>query len=108
LINLPLKINEGDLSRNINLLLQAGKLRNLGMERDEIDEALQLLNTARCNAQHPNEAINQPGFPPRVYFNELNADSLNLLVVYWFHPPDHWQSLEFAHPVSLEDGLILR
>ncbi|UCC56700.1 MAG: mechanosensitive ion channel family protein, partial [Gammaproteobacteria bacterium] len=51
---------------------------------------------------HPNEAINQPGFPPRVYFNDLNADSLNLLVVYWFHPPEHWQSLEFAHRVNMQ------
>jgi MscS family membrane protein len=51
---------------------------------------------------HPNEAVNQPGFPPRVYFNDLNADSLNLLVVYWFHPPDHWLSLEFAHRVNMQ------
>jgi MscS family membrane protein len=51
---------------------------------------------------HPNEAINQPGFPPRVYFSDLNADSLNLLVVYWFHPPDQWLSLEFAHRVNMQ------
>jgi MscS family membrane protein len=51
---------------------------------------------------HPNEAINQPGFPPRVYFSDLNADSLNLLVVYWFHPPDHWLALEFAHRVNMQ------
>jgi len=51
---------------------------------------------------HPNEAINQPGYPPRVYFNELNADSLNLLVVYWFHPPDQWLSVEFAHRVNMQ------
>jgi MscS family membrane protein len=52
--------------------------------------------------RHPNEAINQPGFPPRVYFSDLNADSLNLLVVYWFHPPDQWLSLEFAHRVNMQ------
>jgi MscS family membrane protein len=51
---------------------------------------------------HPNEAVNQPDFPPRVYFNELNADSLNLLVVYWFHPPDVWLSLEFANRVNMQ------
>lgn len=52
--------------------------------------------------KHPNEAINRPGFLPRVYFSELNADSLNLLVAYWFHPPDHWTSVEFAHGVNLK------
>jgi MscS family membrane protein len=51
---------------------------------------------------HPNEAVNQPDYPPRVYFNELNADSLNLLVVYWFHPPDQWLSVEFAHRVNMQ------
>jgi MscS family membrane protein len=52
--------------------------------------------------QHPNEAINRPGYPPRVFFNDLNADSLNLLVVYWFHPPEIWQSVEFAHRVNMQ------
>jgi MscS family membrane protein len=51
---------------------------------------------------HPNEAVNQPGYLPRVYFSDLNADSLNLLVVYWFHPPDHWLCLEFAHRVNMQ------
>jgi len=58
--------------------------------------------TDEVRTPHPNEAVNQPGFPPRVYFNDLNADSLNLLVVYWFHPPDHWHSLEFAHRVNMQ------
>ena len=51
---------------------------------------------------HPNEAVNQPDYPPRVYFNELNADSLNLLVVYWFHPPDVWLNLEFANRFNMQ------
>ena len=54
------------------------------------------------NTPHPNEAVNQAGFPPRVFFNELNADSLNLLVIYWFHPPNPWLSLEFAHRVNMQ------
>ena len=36
------------------------------------------------------------------FFNDLNADSLNLLVVYWFHPPEIWQSVEFAHRVNMQ------
>ena len=51
---------------------------------------------------HPNEAINKPGYPPRVYFSDLNPDSLNLLVTYWFHPPDYWLSLAFAHQVNMQ------
>lgn len=40
------------------------------------------------------------GHPPRVYFNNLNSDSLNLLVIYWFHPPDQWQSVAFDHRIN--------
>jgi MscS family membrane protein len=51
---------------------------------------------------HPNVAINQPDFPPRVYFNRLNSDSLNLLVVYWYHPPEHWEALAFDHWINMQ------
>jgi MscS family membrane protein len=52
-------------------------------------------------APHPNHAINQPGFPPRVYFSEFNADSLNILVIYWYHPADYWAYLAHATWVNL-------
>lgn len=51
---------------------------------------------------HPNEAINQPEFPPRVYFNELNAYSLNIIVIYWYHPAEYWNYLEHATWVNMQ------
>ncbi len=51
---------------------------------------------------HPNEAISQPDFPPRVYFNDLNADSLNIYVSYWYHPPEYWEYMEHAHSVNVQ------
>jgi MscS family membrane protein len=51
---------------------------------------------------HPNEAINKPDFPPRVHFNELNADSLNISVNYWYHPPNYWDYMEHAHRINLQ------
>jgi len=49
---------------------------------------------------HPNNCINQPDFPPRVFFNEFNPDSLNILMIYWFHPPAYWDFLEFSQRVN--------
>jgi MscS family membrane protein len=43
-----------------------------------------------------------PDFPPRVYFDEFNADALNILVVYWYFPPDYWAYLEFTQRVNME------
>lgn len=51
---------------------------------------------------HPNMAINQEDFPPRISFNEFNADSLNILVIYWYHPPNYWDYLDHATWVNLQ------
>jgi hypothetical protein len=51
---------------------------------------------------HPNDASNQPGFPPRVYLDEIKGNALSILVTYWYHPPDQWAYLEHAHRVNIE------
>jgi MscS family membrane protein len=71
------------------------------------DSTGQLVDTAATEGEaeyqpHPNEAINQPDFPPRVYFNELNNDSLNILVIYWYHPPAYWDYLEHANWINTQ------
>jgi MscS family membrane protein len=66
------------------------------------EELVETVATEGEPAPHPNEPINQPNFPPRVYFNDLNADSLNILVIYWYHPPLYWDYLEHAQWVTLQ------
>jgi len=41
-------------------------------------------------------------FPPRVYFNEFNDASLNIIMIYWYHPPDYWAYLNFTEKVNLQ------
>ncbi|HRU07086.1 MAG TPA: mechanosensitive ion channel family protein [Candidatus Brocadiia bacterium] len=43
-----------------------------------------------------------PEKPPRVFFNEFNSDSLNILVVYWYHPADFVSYLAFTEKVNME------
>jgi MscS family membrane protein len=43
-----------------------------------------------------------PEMPPRVYFNELNADSLNIWAIYWYHPPDWWAYCELSERINFE------
>lgn len=64
---------------------------------EKLDEALQILR----DILKDHEGMN-PDFPPRVHFNELNSDSLNLICFYWFHPPDYWQYMEFTDWVNRE------
>lgn len=41
-------------------------------------------------------------YPPRVFLNEFNRDSLNLRFFYWYHPPNYWDFLAFSERVNLE------
>lgn len=45
--------------------------------------------------RHPNRMS-------RVYFNDLNSDSLNILMIYWVTPPDWWLFIEVNEKVNLE------
>jgi MscS family membrane protein len=44
----------------------------------------------------------RPELPPRVFFDEFNPDSLNIMVSYWYHPPRRWKALAFDEQVNLE------
>jgi small-conductance mechanosensitive channel len=39
-------------------------------------------------------------FPPRVHFNDFNAESLNIQVMYWYAPPESWAYLEHCERVN--------
>jgi MscS family membrane protein len=41
-------------------------------------------------------------FPPRAYFNDFNAASLNLFVIYWYHPADWWAYNDFSEKWNSE------
>lgn len=43
-----------------------------------------------------------PDFPPRVYFSDFNDASLNIMMLYWYHPPDYWAYMDFSERVNLE------
>ncbi|MGE9295176.1 MAG: mechanosensitive ion channel family protein [Puniceicoccales bacterium] len=81
---------------------------NLTITRDtspeKVDEAMQIVRDllSMKEGEERNRNINYPDFAPRVAFNELNSDSLNLLVIYWFHPPAYWDYLDHATWVNRE------
>jgi MscS family membrane protein len=64
---------------------------------DKVQKAVEIIREILDN----HEGMD-PDFPPRVYFNEFNADSLNILMVYWYFPPDYWPYLEFTQRINLE------
>lgn len=63
---------------------------------DKIEEALRIVRHAA--ADHDGMGVE---FPPRVYFNEFNRDSLNIRIILWFHPPAYWDFLAFSERINL-------
>jgi MscS family membrane protein len=43
-----------------------------------------------------------PEFPPRVYFNEFNDSSLNIMMIYWYFPPNYWDFVAFSQRTNLQ------
>jgi small-conductance mechanosensitive channel len=37
-----------------------------------------------------------------VYFTEFNRDSLNLRIMYWYHPANYWDALAFGEQVNMQ------
>ena len=64
---------------------------------DKVDRALEILKEILDNHEGMDE-----NFPPKVFFDDLNADSLNLKCFYWYHPPDYWSYMEFTEKVNRE------
>ena len=40
--------------------------------------------------------------PPRVFFSEFAACSLDIMVIYWYHPPEYWDYLAFSERVNMQ------
>jgi len=64
---------------------------------EKVQEALEILRDILKDHEGMEE-----DFPPRVYFNDYNASSLNIFAIYWYHPPAYWEYLAHAEKVNME------
>jgi len=101
LVTIP---NEKMASANIENIAQRPSIRRLtnitltyDTPPDKVEKALAIIKEILAN----HEGM-LPDFPPRVCFNEFNATSLNIIMIYWYHPPDYWNSMAFSEKVNLK------
>ena len=72
--------------------------------RDKIEEAVQIVKNLleEEGIREPiHQTVNGNEFPPRVFFNDMLAASLNITVLYWYAPPDYWDYMEHAQRLNL-------
>ncbi len=64
---------------------------------DKVDQALDIIK----DLLHDHEGM-KADMPPRVYFNALNDWSLNILVIFWYHPPEYWDYMKFVEKFNCQ------
>jgi MscS family membrane protein len=87
--------------RNISKRPYIKRVANITLTYDtppeKVERAIEIIKEELDRA---NEKMH-PDFPSRIYFNDFNAASLNILVIYWFAPPAYWDFLEFSQSFNL-------
>jgi len=64
---------------------------------EKIDRALEIVKAILDDHEGMDDE-----FPPRVFFNEFNAASLNIRAIYWYHPPNYWDFMAFSERFNKE------
>ncbi len=77
------------------------KLSNITITYDtppaKIKRAVEIIKEILNNHEGMSEE-----FPPRVYFNDFNSDSLNIIMIYWYHPPEYWKFMELTEKINYQ------
>ncbi len=98
-------VPNGELARmtiqNIGKRPYIRRLFNIALTYDTPVEKIKRAVEIIKDILKDHEGMN-PEFQPRVFFNEFNNDSLNILVIYWYHPPEYWDFMRFSEKVNLE------
>ena len=77
------------------------RLTNIGITYDTPPEKIEKAVDIILKILDNHEGMD-PEFPPRAYFSEYNPYSLNILVLYWYHPADYWGYMKFSQWVNLQ------
>jgi MscS family membrane protein len=62
---------------------------------EKVDQAVNIIQGILDNHEGMDSEL-----PPRVYFNEFNHDSLNIIIVFWYHPPDYWAFMAVCQRIN--------
>lgn len=87
--------------QNVSKRPHIRRVLNIGLRYDTPPEKMKRALEILKELLHEHEGIRED-LPPRVYFSEFNADNLNIMVIYWYHPPDYWNYMEYSQNLNLQ------
>ncbi len=108
LVNIPNSVIVNESVENVARRPTIRRLMNVTITydtpREKIAEAVAIIRELLDSPDfrepiHP--VVNGDELPPRVYFNDFNSESLNIIVLYWYAPTDWWAYMEHAQRFNL-------
>ena len=100
-VTVPNEKMAGSNIENIDRRPSIRRLTNITVAYDTPADKVELAINIIRGILQDHEGMH-PELPPRVYFNEFNDTSLNLQMIYWYHPPSYWDFIAFSQKVNLE------
>ena len=101
LVTVPNEKMANSKIENIGLRPHIRRLANITITYDtpvhKVRKALEIIREILDN----HEGMH-PDFPPRAVFNEFNDASLNILMIYWYHPNDFWAYCRMTEEINLK------
>ena len=100
-VSIPNSVTVSDAVRNIARRPYLKKEISVTITYDtpivKVEKAVSMLKDILHNHQGMRH-----DYPPRVYFTNMNADNLEIIVTYWYFPADWYPFCEFNEWVNLE------
>ena len=67
-----------------------------------IKSVLSIKDKSQGNFSFDNKSINNPNYLPKVFFGEIDTDTIIIKITYWFHPAEWWLYMEHADMINSE------
>ena len=108
LVSIPNSIIVNNAVENVGRRAYIRRIMNVTITydtpREKIEQAVNILRglLEQEDFREPIHAtIEGNDYPPRVYFDDYNPDSLNIKVIYWYAPPAYWDYMDHAQRLNL-------
>ena len=103
LVTVPNSKVVNEMVENISKRPSIKRALNIGVTYDtppdKIEKALKHIKKILADVEQINT---DPDTPPRIFFTEFKDCSLNIMVLYWFKPPDYWAFLDVGQKINLD------
>jgi len=102
LVSVPNSTIANDMLENIGRRPYIKRVANIGVTYDtppeKVEKAVELIKGILSGTAGINSDAD---LVPKVYFSEFKDYSLNILVIYWFKPPNYWDFQQTNEKVNL-------